>query len=562
MMPRSVASAYQLTASSADHDEPTGSQYVPAGSRMLLGEQHGSTAKHQMHEEGIRAPSGKMQMQEEGMAPSDPGEERRAVRQRASATARPGAGGRSGATATARPGMAHAAATARRQAALTARREADKRMADKQEKAQRERAAKKAAQQREAQRRAAAAEKARVGAAAERSRVAAEKGKEERGTTRASSSSPPPPAADHTGDTPGGAAVSPEGVPTIPMGPVNARLRLESPPIGRTKPKPKAPGGVKGIAAPAVALGGGKGGLALGGLSLTLPVKEDAHDGFQQWQEWQSGPVPKPKAAQAETDLSHRPRPAWQTATPTPLAALAEMAAGAKHPGSSDEPVENPSELVAVLGGDGCGGDAELAYDCLCQIRSACFQKQQTELVQRAKLLPGLIRAMERHREVEDVQVVACEILALVAGCGEALEGPAYDAGAIAACLTACEAHPSAEDVLGTAFEAIHMICASEEDAFTAAGGPGLNPYGDPQAWARKKGAVDAGALEVVTKGMRRMVELHREVGNCKWVHDAGMLTIGGLTKGRDENGHARRARARALLRQALCPRPATGRRR
>ena len=34
----------------------------------------------------------------------------------------------------------------------------------------------------------------------------------------------------------------------------------------------------------------------------------------------------------------------------------------------------------------------------------------------------------------------------------------------------------------------------------------GINPYGDREAWARKKGAVDAGALEVVTKGMHRMV--------------------------------------------------------
>ena len=35
-------------------------------------------------------------------------------------------------------------------------------------------------------------------------------------------------------------------------------------------------------------------------------------------------------------------------------------------------------------------------------------------------------------------------------------------------------------------------------------------------------------------------------------VRDAGMVTIGVLTKGRDEKGHARRARARALLKKSL----------
>ncbi len=41
-------------------------------------------------------------------------------------------------------------------------------------------------------------------------------------------------------------------------------------------------------------------------------------------------------------------------------------------------------------------------------------------------------------------------------------------------------------------------------------------------------------------------------VGGAKWVHDVGTSTIGGLCKGRDENGHARRARARKLMRQSM----------
>ena len=98
--------------------------------------------------------------------------------------------------------------------------------------------------------------------------------------------------------------------------------------------------------------------------------------------------------------------------------------------------------------------------------------------------------------------------------------------------------------MLGTAFEAISTICRSEEDDPNGS----LNPYGDPLAWARKQGAVELGALEIVCEGMHRMVRNF----SAKWVHDAGMVTIGGLTKGRDEKGHARRARARALMRKSM----------
>ena len=87
-------------------------------------------------------------------------------------------------------------------------------------------------------------------------------------------------------------------------------------------------------------------------------------------------------------------------------------------------------------------------------------------------------------------------------------------------------------------------ICRSEEDDPNNA----LNPYGDPKAWARKQGAVEQGALEVVCAGMHHMVRTF----SAKWVHDAGMVCIGGLCKGRDKEGHSRRARARALMRKSM----------
>ena len=82
--------------------------------------------------------------------------------------------------------------------------------------------------------------------------------------------------------------------------------------------------------------------------------------------------MPKAKAANTEVDKEHVPRPVWQIQAPPPLATLAELAKQAKGDapsGSGADTLESPQELAALLGNDGCGGDSELAYDCLCQVR-------------------------------------------------------------------------------------------------------------------------------------------------------------------------------------------------
>ena len=89
-------------------------------------------------------------------------------------------------------------------------------------------------------------------------------------------------------------------------------------------------------------------------------------------------------------------------------------------------------------------------------------------------------------------------MLALLAGSDDALEEKVFESGAIECCLEACQSWPDVEDVLGTAFEAIGLICRSEDDDYTH----GENPYGDKTAWARKKAAVELGALEVISSGM------------------------------------------------------------
>ena len=124
--------------------------------------------------------------------------------------------------------------------------------------------------------------------------------------------------------------------------------------------------------------GGGGGGAKKGAkagkslFSLALPAKQE-QPVFQQWQEWKTGPVPRAKAAQAETDKLARP--AWAASAPPPLVSLATLAkkqakttwqargavaggAGAVQSGGgavtgaadpADE-VEPPAELVALLG--------------------------------------------------------------------------------------------------------------------------------------------------------------------------------------------------------------------
>jgi hypothetical protein len=465
-----------------------------------------------------RAPA-KGGVQDEAQGPADREAPTFHARRGQSATARPGA--RGGSPSKAGPS---AAATARRQAVMTARREAEERVARNRERAQRE-------AQRKAQARRAAEERAARVRAQAAAQAAAAHAKHTASTASSSSS----------GGGVGCNASAPGVVPTIHTGATEAARRLAyppppppPPPVRKKKPKPK----------PAeLPKAGPLGGLSL---SLSLPVKDEPK-GFQQWQEWQSGPVAKPRAANTEVDKDHVPKPTWKIQAPPPLASLASLAQkakGDKPSGSGADVLESPQELAALLGEDGCGGDPDMAYDVLCQLRTHCFDGAQRELT-KPKVLPAIVSAMGAHLGSEGVQVVACEVFALLAGSNECLEGSVFDAGALGACIAACRAFPDSEDVLGTAFEAIGVITRSEEDDILE---KGLNPYGDRTAWARKQAAVDQGALEVLTAGMTRMARF----GGATWVRDAGMVTISGLTKGRDEKGHARRQRARALLRQSL----------
>ena len=73
-----------------------------------------------------------------------------------------------------------------------------------------------------------------------------------------------------------------------------------------------------------------------------------------------------------------------------------------------------------VLGEDGCAADAEMAYDCLCQVRAQCFRDNQRELVV-AKIVHGVVAAMASNRANEGVQIVGAEIFALLAGCDPSL---------------------------------------------------------------------------------------------------------------------------------------------
>lgn len=142
-----------------------------------------------------------------------------------------------------------------------------------------------------------------------------------------------------------------------------------------------------------------------------------------------------------------------------------------------------------------------------------------------------IVAAMRAYATHEALQFTGCEVLGLLANHYYGLEQTVFEAGAVEACLAACQAYMeerlNAEEVLGAAFQAIHNVCMAEE-------------AGDKEGCLRKKMAVEAGALEAIHNGMGAARE--------KWVMQAGKLAIGCLCKGQDPHGQVRRKRAHALF--------------
>ena len=232
-------------------------------------------------------------------------------------------------------------------AVLTARKEADEKLQAARERAQRERASKAAKR------------------AASPQRVSGRPATPDKSAAAADPSTAlVPPAGTATG-TGGGASASASaeeggGADALSLG--LQQLKIAVPSLGSGGSKKGGGGGG--------AKKGAKAGKSL--FSLPLPAKQE-QPVFQQWQEWKTGPVPRAKAAQAETDKLARP--AWAASAPPPLVSLATLAkkqakttgqargavaggAGAVQSGGgavtgaadpADE-VEPPAELVALLG--------------------------------------------------------------------------------------------------------------------------------------------------------------------------------------------------------------------
>ena len=309
---------------------------------------------------------------------------------------------------------------------------------------------------------------------------------------------------------------------------------------------------------------------------LALPQKEEPK-GFTQWQEWKVGAVPKPRAAQVSqprrTGMQPEPsRPgaepieAWRTpepqetlpvqlpATSAPwLSWFVNAASGEDGDGggsgspeaSSTQPWQqqlkaaDAAQLVALLKGV-CTSDDARAMQCLTNARTRLLAPRE----KRARAYEGphvdlaeagvskhIVETMRAFPAHEALQFTGCEVLGLLANHYYGLEQTVFEAGAIEACLAACEAFMEerlqAEEVLGAAFQAIHNICMAEE-------------AGDKEGCRRKQVAVEAGALEAIHHGMG--------VSRERWVMQAGKLAIGCLCKGADPHGQVRRKRAHALF--------------
>lgn len=306
---------------------------------------------------------------------------------------------------------------------------------------------------------------------------------------------------------------------------------------------------------------------------LALPHKEEPK-GFTQWQEWKLGPVPKPKAAQASiprrTGVQPEPsRPgaepieAWRTPEPQATlpvqlpstsapwlnwfvnAASGEDGSGSPEASSSSQPWQqqlqtaDAQQLTALLK-EVCTTDDARAMQCLTAVRTRllaprdkrarAYEGPHVDLAE-AEVSKHIVAAMRAYATHEALQFTGCEVLGLLANHYYGLEQTVFEAGAVEACLAACQAYMeerlNAEEVLGAAFQAIHNVCMAEE-------------AGDKEGCLRKKMAVEAGALEAIHNGMGAARE--------KWVMQAGKLAIGCLCKGQDPHGQVRRKRAHALF--------------
>ena len=202
--------------------------------------------------------------------------------------------------------------------------------------------------------------------------------------------------------------------------------------------------------------------------------------------------------------------------------------AGPSQPGARDWHDAVASARAAELGALLCEFGAlepRLALECLSRARELCARGEHRSLAA-ARTAAGCIAAMHAHQGSERVQAEAAELLGLMASGPVGLEQRLFDAGAVEACLEACERFPTSHGVLGAAFQAIGNVCyAAQSD--------------DRSGCERKRAAVEMGALECICRGMLSSQD--------KWVQEAGVIAIGGLCNGHDDHGHARRARARQI---------------
>lgn len=321
-------------------------------------------------------------------------------------------------------------------------------------------------------------------------------------------------------------------------------------------------------------LGGGSSSGGAPVFKLALPQREESKAGFTQWQEWKFGAVPKPKAAQASvprrTGVQPEPsRPgaepieAWRTPEPREtlpvelpktsapwLNWFVEAAADSSPDSGAADGAEGADWQQRVQRADAsgltnllrevCESDEAKLMHCLTAARAMLLAPRSKKLrayegphieLGEAGFATHIVAAMRAFPLHEALQFTGCELIGLLANHYYGLEQTIFQAGALDACLAACQAFIEerlrAEEVLGAAFQAIHNLCVAEET-------------GDKEGCRRKQLAVEAGALETIHEGMGLTHE--------KWIQQAGKLAIGCLCKGMDPHGQVRRKRAHALF--------------
>ena len=168
--------------------------------------------------------------------------------------------------------------------------------------------------------------------------------------------------------------------------------------------------------------------------------------------------------------------------------------------------------------------DSQSAIEGLSQVCAWALSDRRADVVH-AGALSAMLTCMQSHPWLERVQAIGCEALGLLAGGPDGLEQQIFDAGAVEACLAACQRFPRSEDVLAASYQAISNVCFGASDL---------------KGCARKQAAVELGALEAIARGMTAMQQK-------KWVQEAAVMAVGCLTNGVDEKVVRRRQKASSV---------------